>query len=177
MTISIKPTASGSTIEQDGSTILTVDGSGNITPSNDLYPKVPAFSASLDTDTSISSGTTTKIPYNVENFDTNSNYDNTTNYRFTPTVAGYYQVNATISMVNVTGNVYIAIYKNGSQYLRGNQDYHDVATRAGLSVSDVVYCNGSTDYIEIYAVHGTGSTQTLTGLTYINKFSAVLVSV
>lgn len=35
MTISIKPTASGSTIEQDGSTILTVDGSGNIsTPNN-----------------------------------------------------------------------------------------------------------------------------------------------
>ena len=36
MTISIKPTASGSTIEQDGSTILTVDGSGNITTSYNL---------------------------------------------------------------------------------------------------------------------------------------------
>ena len=36
MTISIKPTASGSTIEQDGSTILTVDGSGNVSIANDL---------------------------------------------------------------------------------------------------------------------------------------------
>ena len=36
MTISIKPTASGSTIEQDGSTILNVDGSGNISIANDL---------------------------------------------------------------------------------------------------------------------------------------------
>mgnify|MGYP000917558038 CR=1 FL=1 len=36
MTISIKPTASGSTIEQDGSTILTVDGSDNVTVANDL---------------------------------------------------------------------------------------------------------------------------------------------
>ena len=36
MTISIKPTASGSTIEQDGSTILTVDGSGNLTVPNNL---------------------------------------------------------------------------------------------------------------------------------------------
>ena len=36
MTISIKPTASGSTIEQDGSTILTVDGSGNLTVANNL---------------------------------------------------------------------------------------------------------------------------------------------
>lgn len=34
MTISIKPTASGSTIEQDGSTILTVDGSGNLSTPN-----------------------------------------------------------------------------------------------------------------------------------------------
>jgi len=36
MTISIKPTASGSTIEQDGSTILTVDGSGNISAENNF---------------------------------------------------------------------------------------------------------------------------------------------
>jgi len=36
MTIAIKPTASGSTIEQNGSTILTVDSSGNIVIANDL---------------------------------------------------------------------------------------------------------------------------------------------
>jgi len=36
MTISIKPTASGSTIEQDGSTILTVDGSGNLSTPNNI---------------------------------------------------------------------------------------------------------------------------------------------
>ena len=42
MTISIKPTASGSTIEQDGSTILTVDGSGNLT-----FPNNATFSGSV----------------------------------------------------------------------------------------------------------------------------------
>jgi hypothetical protein len=36
MTISIKPTASGSTIEQDGSAILSIDGSGNLTVPNNL---------------------------------------------------------------------------------------------------------------------------------------------
>lgn len=36
MTISIKPTASGSTIEQDGGTILSVDGSGNLTVPNNI---------------------------------------------------------------------------------------------------------------------------------------------
>ena len=36
MTISIKPTSSGSTIEQDGGTILSVDGSGNLTVPNNI---------------------------------------------------------------------------------------------------------------------------------------------
>ena len=36
MTISIKPTASGSTIEQDGSAILSIDASGNLTVPNNL---------------------------------------------------------------------------------------------------------------------------------------------
>jgi|DEB0MinimDraft_6_1074348.scaffolds.fasta_scaffold07042_9 hypothetical protein len=36
MTISIKPTASGSTIEQDGSAILSIDASGNLTVPNNM---------------------------------------------------------------------------------------------------------------------------------------------
>ena len=36
MTISIKPTSSGSTIEQDGGAILSVDGSGNLTVPNNI---------------------------------------------------------------------------------------------------------------------------------------------
>jgi len=36
MTIAIKPTASGSTIEQDGSAILSIDASGNLTVPNNM---------------------------------------------------------------------------------------------------------------------------------------------
>lgn len=36
MTIAIKPTASGATIEQNGSSILTIDSSGNLTVPNNL---------------------------------------------------------------------------------------------------------------------------------------------
>ena len=75
MTIAIKPTASGSTIEQNGSTILTVDGSGNITPSNSLYPKVPAFSTYMSAAQTFTASTWTKIVFDTEEFDTNSNYD------------------------------------------------------------------------------------------------------
>jgi hypothetical protein len=98
------------------------------------------------------------VQLNTERFDTNNNFDPTTNYRFTPTVAGYYQINysvygvATVSMTSIIG----ALYKNGAVYeygviasVTGNQQY---------STSTLVSMNGSTDYLELYInVTGTGT--------------------
>jgi hypothetical protein len=152
MTISIKPTASGSTIEQDGSTILTVDGSGNITPSNSMYPKVPAFSAYMGSDLSLSSATWTKVPIDTEDFDTTSDFDSTTNYRYTPSVAGYYQINGTIRVVG-TGRTSLgmAFYKNGSSLKVMSLNRESSSSSHVMSASHLVYMNGSTDYIELYA--------------------------
>jgi len=178
MTIAIKPTASGSTIEQDGSTILTVDGSGNITPSNDLYPKVPAFRASINSDLGVSVSTWTKVPFDIEDFDTNSNYDNATNYRFTPTVAGYYQANASVraSYSGAAGDyIWLRIYKNGTAY---NGHYNRDANGqpyGSVNVSDLVYMNGSSDYIEVYFQTNHNTATISNGIE--SKFSAALMSV
>lgn len=181
MTISIKPTASGSTIEQDGSTILTVDGSGNITPTNGLYPKGPAFSAYMSSNQIISLSTSTKAQINTEIFDTDSCYDNATNYRFTPTVAGYYQVTLKMrASVTSPTNMYTYLYKNGSIY---DTTYRDQSTVVGdhhKTSSALVYCNGTTDYLEMYInLQGSG-TATIVGNAnnyFASGFSAVLVSV
>lgn len=152
MTIAIKPTASGSTIEQDGSTILTVDGSGNITPSNDLYPKVPNFAVYMNADQAISTATYTKIQMDTEEWDTNTFFDSTTNYRFTPTVAGYYLITLTARLKGTsTGGYITAIFKNGSEAYRIEHDQNTtVGPLKGVSGSSLVYFNGSTDYIEAY---------------------------
>jgi hypothetical protein len=151
MTISIKPTASGSTIEQDGSTILTVDGSGNITPSNSMYPKVPAFRVHLSTDQSISNNTWTKVQFNTENFDINSNFDNSTNYRFTPTVAGYYQVNFRVRFNGTSLSAQLAsIYKNGTITSYANTGRFSTSSDIGVNGSDILYMNGTTDYLEVF---------------------------
>ena len=173
MTIAIKPTASGSTIEQDGSTILTVDGSGNITPSNDLYPKVPAFSAYQGAAQTLTANTWTKITYNAEEFDTNSNY-NTTNYRFTPTIGGYYQVNISAKVEGVTNRMIVALYKNGSIYKLGN----DIQVNYGRNItgSFMVHLNGSTDYIEAYMYDFGGGSNSVTS-AHQTHFSGGLVSV
>ena len=60
---------------------------------NDIkFNTAPTFSAFLGTNQVVSTGQT-KIQLNIKLWDTNSNYDKATNNRFTPTVAGYYQVN------------------------------------------------------------------------------------
>ena len=181
MTIAIKPTASGSTIEQNGSTILTVDGSGNITPSNQMYPKVPTFSAKLSADqTGISNNTFTKITFDTKLWDTDSDYDNSTNYRYTPSVAGKYQVALTAKPTGTgVSNIWIALYKNGLHYTGCNFNVTSNAMIPSLNV--LVDMNGSTDFLEAYTYIGATSGHKIQGsyasATVGSNFSAILVSV
>ena len=72
-----------------GSTTLTLPAAtGTMMVSGNM----PAFSAYQSVGTTANNSTWTKIACNIEEFDTNSYYDNATNYRFTPLIAGYYQV-------------------------------------------------------------------------------------
>jgi microcystin-dependent protein len=106
-----------------GTTTLTLP-----TTTGTVMVNGPAFSAYLNTSQSITTSTFTKVQINTEEFDTNSNYDNATNYRFTPTVAGYYQVNGRFSS-EVNSTLLVAtIYKNGVEVKRG------MDTRASVNV-------------------------------------------
>ena len=107
----------------------------------------PAFSAFVSTNYSISSSTVTKLALNSELFDTNNNFDSTTNYRFTPTIAGYYQINAAFACVGGPSRAFVMLYKNGSEYQRGT----DTGTAPNaVTVSSLIYFNGSSDYLELY---------------------------
>jgi hypothetical protein len=112
----------------------------------------PAFSAYLSTNQSVSSATYTKVQCNTEEFDTNSNYDPTTNYRFTPTVAGYYQINGAIDIGTSSISAGIAvIYKNGSAFKFGvGFGGSNLFNFNRVTVSALVYLNGTTDYVELY---------------------------
>jgi hypothetical protein len=117
---------------------------------------MPAFRAYRSGNQTISAATTTKVAFNAETFDTNNNYDPTTNFRFTPTVAGYYQVNSTVAFT--TGAGQLAMFKNGSNYQTGTEVTFNASLGGHMPISDIVYCNGSTDYIEIYVYLTTGTT-------------------
>ena len=132
----------------------------------------PAFSAYATANQTISSGVWTKITLDAEDFDTNNNFASS---RFTPTVAGYYQVNASVAFAAGSQQDAIAIYKNGAFYRIGT--YHSDPGTIGLReiISTLVYCNGSTDYLEVYVTYNAGgATNTVTGGQYNIWFNGSL---
>jgi len=125
---------------------------------------MPAFSAyRTGTQGSFASATYTKVQLNTKLFDTASAFDNTTNYRFQPTVAGYYQVNYSVVATGTALNYLQACaYKTGSIYAQGN--YVTTASTEGASSgSCLMYLNGSTDYLELYAYATVTGTFTVYG--------------
>jgi hypothetical protein len=116
----------------------------------------PAFEAHRSSSVqSIVDLTATKVQFNTELFDTDSAYDNATNYRFTPQVAGKYFVYSQLMMTASTGTfnlsqLNIDIRKNGST-LRCNQNYYNTTiNKLTSAVYGSVNMNGSSDYLEIF---------------------------
>jgi hypothetical protein len=137
-----------------GTTTLTLP-----TTTSTLAINGPAFSAYQSSAQSFANATIVKVQYQTEEFDTASAFDSTTNYRFTPLISGYYQINASIAWSGTTAGYALAyIYKNGASYKAGNLGTGNAAGQLCI-VSSIVFLNGSTDYIEIYAQQGFGSSQ------------------
>ncbi len=126
----------------------------------------PSFGAFIAVEqTGITANTWTKITFNSEDWDTNTNFS-TANYRFTPTTAGYYQINLQ-AMTNGNGT-FCGIYKNGTQITTSGEG---AANRDVLTVK-IVYMNGSSDYVEGY-IYTAGSI--CYGAKDVTYFSGALV--
>ena len=116
----------------------------------------PAFMAYLPTEQGVTSGTYTKVTNSTEVYDSDSCYDPSSNYRFTPTTAGkYFVFSSVMASVAGAGNLdwlVTSVYKNGTKIIwsaidsRGNG-----TTNSTTYVSTIVDMNGSSDYLEQYA--------------------------
>jgi len=114
----------------------------------------PAFEAIIGSVTNLTDNAITKVAFDTEQFDTDSCYDATTNYRFTPTIAGKYFIYATVNGGSDTNNdIYdlrCYLYKNGSSVTLNDNSPNLNFRRMGLNVYASLDMNGSTDYVEIY---------------------------
>jgi len=134
------------------SQVLTVDSS---TPTGLKWATAtgPTFNAYLSSNQTVTSNVITKVQINTEEYDLGSCYDNATNYRFTPTTAGIYQVNITVQ-ANGSGGTTIWLYKNGASI---GELARTAGAGAPISGSRFVTMNGTTDYIEFFAQVASGT--------------------
>lgn len=134
----------------------------------------PSFSVHRNgANQNITNGTLTKVAWTTEIFDTNNDFDNVTNYRFTPTVAGKYLLAGQINLIDTVDLVCkVYLYKNGAQITESS-------AVLGPPFSKVVDANGTTDYFEVYAYHALGaplSTKPLDGSASRSFFSGSRIS-
>jgi hypothetical protein len=117
----------------------------------------PAFSATKSANQTVTSGVFTTITFDTEQFDTNNNFASNT---FTPTVAGYYQINLSVYCASsaTTTRLIAQILKNGGSYRFGTDVTQATGSESRSFVSTVVYMNGTTDYLTAAALPiGTGT--------------------
>jgi hypothetical protein len=170
------------TVDQANDFFPMFDASGSATDKvsvNSMLGGVrPAFMATLSSNQSIGSSVAlTKIQYNSEIEDTNGNYDNATNFRFTPTVPGYYLIGHygrfNVNLVNTTV-VAIAILFNGNQ--AAATYVHATASKpCGGFVMRLMYFNGSTDYVEAAAYQDSGFTSNWEASAALSGFFGIRV--
>lgn len=127
--------------------------------------KVSAYVATVTL--AISNATETIIPFDTETFDTNNEFDVTTNIgRFTPTRSGYYRVTTCVQMAAAAATKYyhLRVQKNtGSAERSVSTCVNDAVVEPNLVVSATFYMNGTTDYIRSTIEHNHGSARNLYG--------------
>ena len=131
-------------------------GTGAATLSAAGLANTPAFSAYKDSaDQSLSGGGDVKVQYETEIFDSNGKYD-TSNYRFTPTVAGKYFLMAS-AYVDTTGGVGtltiagLKIKKNGTTASKQRSNFDNNSIRTMTQQISCILDLDADDYVEAFA--------------------------
>ena len=163
------------------STTVTIPSGATITNSGTANgfgeANKPAFHAYKSGGSqSVPNNTVTKISFETELFDSDGCYDKDTNYRFTPTTAGYYYIYYQLKNANQTDYIYSRIRKNGSTDLALEIHY------TGADVDDmskgftIVHLNGSSDYVEVYLQQTKGSSANVPSGEQNTYFGGYLVT-
>ena len=149
-----------------GNTIISSNGSGTFT--SNLPDNTPAFQAikvSGSSNQSVSGATATKITFDNETYDTDSDFASN---KFTPTTAGKYFFSFFVRFHPDGGgieDIYTQVYKNGSalgnyalDQQSANVDQFQDGQDSSLSGTFVDTANGTGDYYELYVYHQSGHT-------------------
>lgn len=150
-------TINGTEVALGGSTTIATGGTNT-----------PAFEAYQSANTNISDATNVKVECDTEVFDTDNCYDNSTNFRFTPTVAGKYFFYGAAQgyggQLSGIETLDAKIFKNGSQVRSFSHNYSNSFTYVQHSNFHItIDMNGTSDYVEFYVNFNAVGTPRLNG--------------
>ena len=120
------------------------------------------------------------VEHEAETFDLKGWYDTST-FKYTPQVAGYYQFDAHIWIGGLSTNnveLQLSFYKNTTRYSRScKTDTTTYNGQQGQGIHDIIQLNGSSDYVQVRLLqyNSSSSNRDLSGGSELNYFSGFLL--
>jgi len=150
---------SGDTITIPAGATITNSGTANGFGTAVVVGTEIAYAGRSGNQTSIADNAWTKLAFNSESYDPDSNFD-TSNNRYIAPAAGRYYFAAAVNLWGYIGNVQSRFYKNGSAQNPGF--FIDNAAYSGNQfeftvISQALFDLSQNDYIELYVKSNTNS--------------------
>ena len=151
--------------DSGGNSYLSSDGSGTVTIGNSALKNTPSFLATMTSNQTVANNTYTTVACDNEVFDSNGCYDTST-YKFTPNVAGYYYLSGSGRFDGTGGdNEYrMQLFKNTDSVSQVMTEW--LSQEVMSIVSGVHYANGSSDYFQFKVRQSSGGNATFNGGTW-----------
>lgn len=139
--------------QDNGTNVLLVSDGGVITMGS--QPCVRAYRGTSN-QTWGTTGSNVKIQFNTESFDVKGEFDPTTNFRYTATVAGKYLVSTSILFSTSSAGVNeVSFFVNGA-VVSNSSHYANTTSAYTIYLTDVLSLSAS-DYIEVNVKNGAGT--------------------
>lgn len=122
-----------------------------------------------------SSGVARQLTLQTEVIDA-AGFHNTSTGRYTPTIAGYYRVSGCVVSPQTSFAIIARVHINGTLVLTGDYNSTPDATGQISEVNGLVFLNGTTDYLELWALPLANGT-TVSGDGAFNRLHINLVAV
>jgi hypothetical protein len=148
--------------------ILTSSSGDQITANGARLAPKTTFQATVTAyNQPVTTGTPQKVTFNSKNWDAGNWFDDSTNYRYTPQLAGTYlfQLNVALNSSGASSAVpaSLLLYKNGGLISQFNIVPFPINTVYILQSTVLAQANGSSDYFEVWVEQTSGTTLALNG--------------
>lgn len=130
------------------------------------------FHVYLSSSQSCTNSVYTTINFDTETFDPQSDFDNVTNFRYTPSTAGKYFFYASSGLISLADQkqCVVRISLNGAAIVQGGFGASGTFTQYTFCAIGGVVMNGTTDYVDVQVFNGDTTARSAPGASFATFF-------